>query len=225
MRDHGQICLPINNAITNAGHVHGFLSEIGQGVQHVGSRVKDIEDFVQDSNDNRQLFGEGFAFLNIPRSYCGILMVDILVMGVSSVRRREDGTANLTNTAGAFLSAGCALAICDVCAMGGLLHDNSSLVLDATEDIIRTIIDSGIPPVHREEYLAKRDGIVESILHSRYVNLYNFLRVRENVEWGSSLITRSLFLFVLSFISLAQYFARNHKNHLLDVHREESNPR
>ena len=180
LRDRGQIYLPINNAITDSGHVHGFLSEIGQGVQHVASRVKDIVDFVQRANDNRKRFGEGFAFLNIPRSYYGTLTVDTLVTGVSSARqRRESGTARSANDAGgAFLSADCAAAVRDTCASGGLLHDDSSLVLDATGDAIRTIIDSGIPPEHREEYLVKRDGIVETILHSRYVNLYNLLRVR-----------------------------------------------
>ena len=70
--------------------MHGFLFEIGQGVQHVASRVRDIVDFVQSANDNRKMFGEGFAFLNIPRSYYGILTMEMLVMGVSSRRRRED---------------------------------------------------------------------------------------------------------------------------------------
>jgi 4-hydroxyphenylpyruvate dioxygenase-like putative hemolysin len=39
-------------------HVHGFLQEIGQGVQHVASRVGDIVTFVQQANDRRKIFGE-----------------------------------------------------------------------------------------------------------------------------------------------------------------------
>ena len=39
-------------------HVHGFLHEIGQGVQHVASRVGDIVTFVQQANDRRKIFGE-----------------------------------------------------------------------------------------------------------------------------------------------------------------------
>ena len=39
-------------------HVHGFLEEIGQGVQHVASRVDDIISFVQEANDRRKIFGE-----------------------------------------------------------------------------------------------------------------------------------------------------------------------
>jgi len=39
-------------------HVHGFLREIGQGVQHIASRVGNIIDFVQQANDRRKMFGE-----------------------------------------------------------------------------------------------------------------------------------------------------------------------
>ncbi len=39
-------------------HVHGFLEEIGQGVQHIASRVDDIISFVQEANDRRKIFGE-----------------------------------------------------------------------------------------------------------------------------------------------------------------------
>ena len=79
---------------------------------------------------------------------------------------------------GEFLSADCAVDIHDICTSGGLLHDDSSLMLDATEDMIKMTIGSRISPVHRKEYVEKREGIVETILHSCYVNLYNLLRVR-----------------------------------------------
>ena len=39
-------------------HVHGFLEEIGQGVQHIASRVDNIISFVQEANDRRKIFGE-----------------------------------------------------------------------------------------------------------------------------------------------------------------------
>jgi hypothetical protein len=35
LRDQSQVFLPINNALSGAGHVHGFLQELGQGVQVV----------------------------------------------------------------------------------------------------------------------------------------------------------------------------------------------
>lgn len=58
LKDQSQIYLPINNAITEVGHVSGFLKEYGQGVQHIASRVGDIIGFVQQANDRRKMFGE-----------------------------------------------------------------------------------------------------------------------------------------------------------------------
>ena len=55
------------------GHVHWFLEEMGQGVQHAASRVENLPAFIQRANDYREMTGEGFAFLNIPRSYYGCL--------------------------------------------------------------------------------------------------------------------------------------------------------
>jgi hypothetical protein len=39
-------------------HVHGFLEEIGQGVQHCASRVEDLVSFVQLCNEMRDVTGE-----------------------------------------------------------------------------------------------------------------------------------------------------------------------
>ena len=74
LKDQSQVYLPINNALTPVGHVHGFIEEIGQGVQHVASRVSDLITFIQRANDYRKVMGEGFSFLNIPQSYYGVLM-------------------------------------------------------------------------------------------------------------------------------------------------------
>ncbi|KAL3906825.1 MAG: hypothetical protein SGILL_009119, partial [Bacillariaceae sp.] len=35
LQDQSQVYLPINNALSSVGHVHGFLEEIGQGIQHI----------------------------------------------------------------------------------------------------------------------------------------------------------------------------------------------
>ena len=58
LKDQSQIYLPINNAITKVGHVHGFLQELGQGVQHIASRVGNIIDFIEQANNRRKIFGE-----------------------------------------------------------------------------------------------------------------------------------------------------------------------
>jgi 4-hydroxyphenylpyruvate dioxygenase-like putative hemolysin len=73
LTDQSQIYLPINNALSEVGHVHWFLQELGQGVQHVASRVSDIIGYIQRVNDYRKMTGQGFTFLNIPRSYYGVL--------------------------------------------------------------------------------------------------------------------------------------------------------
>jgi hypothetical protein len=59
LRDQSQVYLPINNALSSVGHVHGFLKELGQGVQHIASRVENIVDFVQRCNDWRDMTDEG----------------------------------------------------------------------------------------------------------------------------------------------------------------------
>lgn len=59
LRDQSQVYLPINNALSSVGHVHGFLKELGQGVQHVASRVADLVGFVQRGNEFREVTGEG----------------------------------------------------------------------------------------------------------------------------------------------------------------------
>ena len=82
LRDQRQVYLPINNALSEVGyvisyvrtfvttatshgsiwmnrrHVHGFLKELGQGIQHIASRVDDLVAFVQRANDSRKILGE-----------------------------------------------------------------------------------------------------------------------------------------------------------------------
>ena len=73
LKDQGQVFLPINNALSPVGHVHWYLEQLGQGIQHVASRVQSLPDYVQRANDYREITGEGFTFLNIPRTYYGLL--------------------------------------------------------------------------------------------------------------------------------------------------------
>ena len=40
LRDTGQVFLPTNNALSPVGHVHWYLEQLGQGSQHVASRVE-----------------------------------------------------------------------------------------------------------------------------------------------------------------------------------------
>jgi hypothetical protein len=43
----------------------GFLREIGQGVQHIASRVDDLISFVQRCNDYRKMTGEVRLLMDI----------------------------------------------------------------------------------------------------------------------------------------------------------------
>ena len=40
LRDRAQVFLPTNNALSPVGHVHWYLEQLGQGIQHVASRVE-----------------------------------------------------------------------------------------------------------------------------------------------------------------------------------------
>merc|ERR1712217_507500 len=73
LKDQSQVYLPTNNALSEVGHVHTFVKEIGQGVQHIASRVEDLATLIQAANDNREMTGAGLSFLQIPRSYYGYL--------------------------------------------------------------------------------------------------------------------------------------------------------
>lgn len=81
LADRSQVYLPTNNALSPVGHVHWYLEQLGQGIQHVASRVRDLAAYVERANDYRRITGHGFTFLNIPRTYYGLLDVTLLVRG------------------------------------------------------------------------------------------------------------------------------------------------
>jgi len=71
-----QVYLPINNALSQVGHVAGYIKELGQGIQHLASRVEDLVQFIARTNFMRKTTGRGFCFLNIPQSYYGRLTAE-----------------------------------------------------------------------------------------------------------------------------------------------------
>ena len=121
------------------------------------------------------MFLQGFTFLNIPRSYYGILTRDMLENGVKRAKATLGPPQRL-------LSPDCAETIYNICASEGLLQDDCSVKLDASKDSITQILSSKIPCSFQEEYDQNKDGIVKTILQSRYVNLYNLLRVSDLTE-------------------------------------------
>lgn len=59
LKDQNQVYLPINNALSKVGHVYYFLEQLGQGIQHIASRVLDLISFVQRCNEFRDITNEG----------------------------------------------------------------------------------------------------------------------------------------------------------------------
>lgn len=157
LRNQSQVYLPINNALSDAGHVHGFLKEIGQGVQHIASRVENLVDFVQQANDWRTITGEGFTFLNIPRSYYGILTVKQLSDQNVPLELAESvldacQSAQITEVDGAV----------DLNLEASQIDEQLSSVMQGTDD--------------SEHYLKHKNSVVDVILKSRYINLHSLLK-------------------------------------------------
>lgn len=80
LRDQSQVYLPINNALSSVGHVHGFLQEVGQGVQHVASRVENLVEFVQHGNEYREITGEGASIARDTRRSTILLSVHCSIL-------------------------------------------------------------------------------------------------------------------------------------------------
>ena len=53
--------------------------------------------YIQRANDQREITGEGFTFLNIPRTYYGLLDKSLLIKGgVDGEARQLDSTSRPT---------------------------------------------------------------------------------------------------------------------------------
>ena len=158
LSDQSQVYLPINNALSPVGHVHGFIKEIGQGVQHVASRVGDLITLIQRANDYRKVTGEGLSFLGIPRSYYGVLSEQLLHTTLA-------GEPLLDAVAAAECFQHCEQAgICTVAA--------GETDLDLTRDTLRAKLEGW----SAGKDVGVVDAVVEVIMRSRYVNLYGLLR-------------------------------------------------
>ncbi|CAE7383036.1 unnamed protein product [Symbiodinium pilosum] len=146
LKDQSQVYLPINNALSEVGHVHLYLQEIGQGVQHIASRVKDLPALVQRANDWRRMTGAGVSFLSIPRSYYGSLTTKYL----HKVAGLDDDMAQKVV---ASLQA------------AGVVDANDIVDLDVSKEKIAAALPEGTD-----------EAVVSHVLRARYGNLYALLR-------------------------------------------------
>jgi 4-hydroxyphenylpyruvate dioxygenase-like putative hemolysin len=141
--------LPINNALSTVGHVHGFLKEIGQGVQHIASRVLNLVDLISTANRMREITGEGFSFLKIPMSYYGFLSSDGLC--------RDAGVSlSIANVALAALQE------------ASIVSSVGVVGIDTNAESVRSALDATAAFSHA-------DALVPVILRARYNNIYKLI--------------------------------------------------
>jgi len=166
LRDRAQVFLPTNNALSPVGHVHWYLEELGQGIQHVASRVQSLPEYVQRANDMRAITGEGFTFLNIPRTYYGLLEPALLGNGGVVGELRDPACRS-------GLAQKDALAVIAALRADGLVDQAGALSLDADEVAIESAL--GGVTGYRDAPAAVR-AMVQSVLHrSCYVNLWKLM--------------------------------------------------
>jgi 4-hydroxyphenylpyruvate dioxygenase-like putative hemolysin len=184
LHDQSQIYLPINNALSEVGHVHWFLQELGQGVQHVASRVGNMIGYIQRVNDYRKMTGQGFSFLNIPRSYYGVLSAEMF-----------EKTAVPSAMVPAIMSALAAANVIDI----------NRIVLDL--NVTDESIDNACSDL--EHYQQNKVQIHEIVRFSRYINLHKLLGDHVTAETYLCIVRNKILVDVQGEDLLYQIFTSN----------------
>jgi len=196
LADRGQVFLPTNNALSPVGHVHWYLEELGQGVQHVASRVSSLPEYVQRANDMRAITGEGFTFLNIPRTYYGLLSKELLING------GVDGELLGEDTAG--LSEADADAVLEALREARLLDQAGALCLDAETPTFDAALSS--VDCYHGATVATKAYIQRALRRSCYVNLWKLMRDQLNESTYLSIVRNKILLDVQDGDVLMQIF-------------------
>eukprot|EP00419_Tripos_fusus_P034046 CAMPEP_0172778254 /NCGR_PEP_ID=MMETSP1074-20121228/201815_1 /TAXON_ID=2916 /ORGANISM="Ceratium fusus, Strain PA161109" /LENGTH=702 /DNA_ID=CAMNT_0013615185 /DNA_START=63 /DNA_END=2172 /DNA_ORIENTATION=- len=152
LKDQSQVYLPINNALSDVGHVHVFLKELGQGIQHVASRVEDLSSLIQRANDYRKMTGAGLSFLQIPRSYYGYITAK-----------------KLSQDAG--ISEDAAERCLSHLKEAGIVDARSTVDLDVTRERVMAALPTCLPAV-----------VADCVLRARYGNLHALLKNHASEE-------------------------------------------
>lgn len=149
-----QVYLPINNALSKVGHVSQYLEEIGQGIQHLASRVEDLVSFIARVNLMRDTTGQGLNFLNIPGSYYGRLTAGNLEQAGLSGAEASELLDALTSTA--------------VVSPAGLVS------VDVTDEQVATAVKA--MGKHAGAAEKKLDSVTKAVRKAVYSNLYKLLK-------------------------------------------------
>ena len=182
LEDQSQVYLPINNALSTVGHVHGFLEEVGQGVQHLACRVKDLTAFIERVNNYRAITGQGFTFLRIPRSYYG-------KFGLESFVKSTEVSSEVAQKVSQKLEE------------SKLMTPAGIVTLDITKDQITNIV--------KDLTGDKTDVAVSYILRSRYNNLYSLLRDHISEEQYLQIVRNQVLVDIQGQDILYQIFTSN----------------
>ena len=197
LRDRAQVFLPTNNALSPVGHVHWYLEELGQGIQHVASRVASLPKYVQRANDMRAITGEGFTFLNIPRTYYGLLEPALLTNG------GVDGEL-LDGACPAGLAASTALEIIAALHEAGLVDKAGALSLDADGAALDVALSA--VPGYCDAPAATRSMVHRVLRRSCYVNLWKLMGDQLTEETYLSIVRNKILIDVQGEDVLMQIF-------------------
>lgn len=179
------VYLPVNNALTDVGHVAAFLDEIGQGVQHIASRVDDLVAFVSVARMLKHATGRGFNFLQVPRTYYGRLDA-------------ADLASVLDSTDGSLAS----FAI-DTLREAELVDASGLVSLDATNvQIDRCLEHVVLEPRTRQE-------ATELILRHRYSNAYKLLGDTLDQDEYVSIVRNRILVDIQGGDAILQIFTGN----------------
>ena len=181
--DQSQIYLPINNALSTVGHVHGFLKEIGQGVQHVASRVMDLIGLISSTNRMREITGEGFSFLKIPMSYYGFL---------SAERLAQDAGVSIDTASAAFA----------VLQAASIVSSVGVVSMDSTAQDVRL----ALAPTTASAFA---DALVPVILRARYNNIYKLIGEGISESTYLDIVRNNILIDVQGKDMLCQIFTSN----------------
>ena len=85
---------------------------------------------------------------------------------------------NDETTVGRMISHECATAVFEILVSEGILLNDMSLDLDASKEKVKALLDDNIPSSYSDEYHRNESVILDTVMRSRFVNLYYLLRVR-----------------------------------------------
>jgi hypothetical protein len=151
--------------------------------------VENLVDFVQRGNDYREITGEGFTFLNIPRSYYGVLSEkDLMHTGISKE---------------------CAGSIMLACFESGVTTPDGAVDLSLSPEAIATMLEASIPADHLGAFQANQGGVLETVLKSRYKNLHSLLKEHVSVDTYLGIVKNQILVDVQGEDLLYQIFTSN----------------